>query len=147
MGNHDFKVRKSTVSWISPEGWLADRLEYVANQLNGKYFGLDLWGFGEEFQYTIYKYNKKEKEHYDWHMDQGQNNNCPRKLSLVLQLSDADEYQNGDLELFLGNTPIKTERKKGIIHAFPSYILHRVNPITSGTRRTLVVWISGPKFR
>ena len=30
---------------------------------------------------------------------------------------------------------------------FPSYLLHRVKPVTKGTRRSLVLWISGPKFK
>lgn len=146
-GDQNQKIRKCTVSWIPPEGWLAERLETVINQLNGKYFGLNLWGFGEDFQYTVYKYHKKQTEHYDWHMDQGENNNSPRKLSIVLQLSNPDEYENGDLELFLGSEQqIKVQKKRGLIYAFPSYVLHRVSPVTKGTRRTLVVWVSGPKF-
>ena len=148
-GEINQNIRDSLISWIVPDGWLSDRLEYIASQLNGKYFGLDLWGFGESFQYTTYKYNKKTKtkQHYDWHMDQGPNYNCPRKLSLVLQLSDPTEYEGGDLQLMTGTTPEICKKQKGLIYAFPSYVMHRVTPITSGTRRTLVVWISGPRLK
>lgn len=149
QGMLDKKIRISTISWIEPEGWLADKLEYIARQLNGQYFGLDIWGFGESFQYTTYKYNKKsgEQAHYDWHMDQGPNLGSPRKLSIVLQLSDPLEYEGGDLELMLGGTTTICKKQRGLIYAFPSYILHRVTPVTKGTRRTLVTWISGPKFK
>ena len=146
-GEINQNIRDSLISWIVPDGWLSDRLEYIASQLNGKYFGLDLWGFGESFQYTTYKYNKKTKQHYDWHMDQGPNDNAPRKLSLVLQLSDPTEYEGGDLQLMTGTTPEICKKQKGLIYAFPSYVMHRVSPITHGTRRTLVVWISGPRFK
>lgn len=141
------ELRTSINSWIEPEGWLADRLEHVARNLNGQYFGLDLWGFGENFQYTVYKYKKKEEAHYTWHMDTGPGPGTPRKLSMVLQLSDPSDYEGGDLELMTGSTPIVVEKRRGIIHAFPSYVLHRVTPVTKGIRRTLVVWISGPRFR
>jgi PKHD-type hydroxylase len=62
-------------------------------------------------------------------------------------LSDPSEYDGGDLEIFTGTESVALEKKKGIIHAFPSYVMHRVTPVTRGTRRTLVVWIAGPKFR
>lgn len=151
-GTLNEKVRNSIISWIEPEGWLAERLEYIARQLNGKYFGLDLWGFGENFQYTTYKYDVKKKieQHYDWHMDQGSSEGPPRKLSLVLQLSDPSEYEGGELQIMTGNSGSLGEtcrKQKGIIYAFPSYLMHRVTPVTKGIRRTLVVWISGPKFR
>lgn len=148
-GQINEKIRNSVISWIEPEGWLSEKLEYIARQLNGKYFGLDLWGFGESFQYTTYKYDKKRKtkQHYDWHMDQGPSEGPPRKLSLVLQLSDPSEYEGGNLEIMTGNSSQSCRKEKGLIYAFPSYIMHRVSPVTKGIRRTLVVWISGPKFR
>ena len=147
QGVRDENIRGSTISWLDNEGWLADRLQHIARQLNGKFFGLDLWGFGELFQYTTYKYVKKSKQHYDWHMDNGPNDNVPRKLSMVLQLSNPSEYEGGDLELMTGNIPHVCKKQKGLLYAFPSYIVHRVTPITSGTRRTLVVWTSGPRFK
>jgi|APGre2960657404_1045060.scaffolds.fasta_scaffold05716_3 PKHD-type hydroxylase len=147
QGVRDENIRGSTVSWLDNEGWLADKLQHIARQLNGKFFGLDLWGFGEQFQYTTYKYVKKSKQHYDWHMDNGPNDNVPRKLSMVLQLSHPSEYEGGDLELMTGNVPHICKKEKGLLYAFPSYIVHRVTPITNGTRRTLVVWTSGPRFK
>ena len=146
-GVNDEKIRGSTISWLDNEGWLADKLQHIDRQLNGKFFGLDLWGFGELFQYTTYKYVKKSKQHYDWHMNNGPNDNVPRKLSMVLQLSNPSEYEGGDLELMTGNIPHVCKKQKGLLYAFPSYILHRVTPITNGTRRTLVVWTSGPRFK
>jgi len=114
----DKKVRNSTISWLEPEGWIADRLEFIAQNLNGKYFGLDLWGFTENLQFTTYKYNKDgENDHYTWHMDAGPNLPSPRKLSLILQLSDPDEYEGGDLQLFLGSDDvISLKKEKGLIY-------------------------------
>jgi PKHD-type hydroxylase len=74
-------------------------------------------------------------------------NNSPRKLSMVLQLSDPSEYDGGDLEFYVQSEPIKAEKKKGIVYVFPSWVLHRVTPVTRGTRRSLVMWIAGPKFK
>ena len=146
-GGYNSEYRQSLISWINTEGWLADKIEFIARQLNGEFFGLDLWGFGEPFQYTIYKYDKDNAGHYDWHMDKGESKGAPRKLSMVLQLSDPSEYDGGDLQIMTGVDLQIAKKEKGIIYAFPSYVMHRVTPVTRGTRRTLVVWISGPRFK
>lgn len=140
-------LRKSRVGWVelTPNtGWLYDRLGFIANQMNGRFFDFALSGFVEHFQYTVYQ---GDGGCYDWHMDKGLLNSSPRKLSLVVQLSDPGEYEGGDLQLMVGADPIIAERKKGLVYAFPSWILHRVTPVTRGTRRSLVIWLAGPKFR
>lgn len=142
-------IRVSDTAWIScnPQTqFIYDNLAWVARNLNGQFFDFDLFGFVEDFQYTVYRGNGGK---YDWHLDRGPSRNglAPRKLSMVLQLSDPDEYEGGDLEIFVGHVPKKIEKKKGLIVAFPSFVLHRVTPVTNGIRRTLVVWIAGPKFR
>lgn len=145
----DEDIRVSDTSWIScnPQTqFIYDTLAWVARNLNGQFFDFDLYGFVEDFQYTVYRGNGGK---YDWHLDRGptRNGSAPRKLSMVLQLSDPSEYEGGDLEIFVGQNPKKIEKKKGLIVAFPSFVLHRVTPVTNGIRRTLVVWIAGPKFK
>lgn len=143
----NFNVRSSTVSWIyhcNETNFIYEKLGWISRQLNGEFFGFDIWGFSENLQYTKYS---SENDHYTWHMDKGAGTDSPRKLSLVLQLSDPEEYEGGDLEFFIGSEATKATKKKGIVYAFPSYIMHRVTPVTSGERKTLVVWLTGPKFR
>ena len=60
-----------------------------------------------------------------------------RKLSLVLELTDPSEYEGGQLQLNNGH-PMDTEQLRGRLFAFPSFMLHRVTPVTRGTRRSLV---------
>lgn len=141
-------IRKSKVSWISqtPESnFIYDQMAYITRCLNAQFFQFDLFGFVEDMQYTKYH---ADGGHYDWHMDKGNLHPSPRKLSLVMQLSDPDEYEGGDLEfLTRPGEPIQAKKEKGIIYAFPSYVLHRVTPVTKGTRKSLVVWVAGPKFK
>lgn len=147
-GGIDDAVRKSETGWmgLNPDtGFIYDNLGFIARQLNGQFFDFDLFGFVEDLQYTVYR---EGGGHYDWHLDRGvEGSMAPRKLSMVLQLSDPSEYEGGDLELFVAQEPVKLEKRQGLVVAFPSFVLHRVTPVTSGTRRTLVVWLSGPKFR
>lgn len=143
-------IRESKVSWVglNPDTqWIYDRLAYIVRQLNGQFYKFDLYGFNEDFQYTIY--NEEDSGHYTWHLDAGVSYNgaAPRKLSAVLQLTDPAEYEGGDLELFSSANPTQVTKQKGLVSAFPSYMLHRVSPVTKGIRKTLVVWVCGPSFK
>lgn len=142
-------IRESKVSWVglNPDTqWIYDRLAFVARSLNGQFYKFDLYGFSEDLQYTVYQGD--ESGHYTWHLDAGSSGNAaPRKLSMVLQLSDPEDYEGGDLELFSSANPTKVDKKRGLVAAFPSYMLHRVSPVTKGIRKTLVVWICGPSFK
>lgn len=143
----DTSIRKSKNSWIglsNESQFLYDKIGWISRQLNGQFFDFDITGFFEDFQYTIYD---SDSSHYDWHLDRGSAKSAPRKLSVVLQLSDPSEYEGGDLEFYIGQTPTKLEKRKGLVVAFPSFVLHRVTPVTKGVRKSLVVWLSGPKFK
>lgn len=142
-------IRESKVSWVGlnqDTQWIYDRLAFVARSLNGQFYKFDLYGFSEDLQYTVYQGD--ESGHYTWHLDAGLGGSAPpRKLSMVVQLSNPEEYEGGDLEVFASANPTKVDKKKGFIAAFPSYMLHRVSPVTKGIRKTLVVWICGPSFK
>lgn len=143
------RIRESKVAWIDntqESGWIYDRMAYIARNLNGQFYKFDLYGFSEHMQFTVYE--EDSNGHYTWHVDCGVGSSTPpRKLSLVVQLTDPEEYEGGDLEIFTSEEPTKVEKKKGMIAAFPSYALHRVTPVTKGTRRSLVVWVTGPAFK
>ena len=51
------------------------------------------------------------------------------------------------LEFMINQNIVKASREKGTIIIFPSFILHRVTPITKGTRESMVGWVSGPPYR
>ena len=141
------KVRITRTSWIRPgeeTRWFYLRMEQVARSLNDQVYQFDLRGFSEPFQYTVYHGN--EGGHYDWHVDQGKMQN-QRKLSFSVQVSDPSLYEGGELQTY-GATDISiAPKERGTVIAFPSYVLHRVTPVTAGTRKSIVAWTSGPKFR
>lgn len=141
-------IRRSNTSWLSLQDipWLYDRLAWIAAKLNGQYYSFDLEGFNEDLQYTVY--DSAVKGNYDWHCDAGSDMNVVRKLSMVLFLTDPAEYEGGELQLQIGGgEPITMDKTKGMLHCFPSYMLHRVTPTTKGIRKSLVVWLTGPSFR
>jgi PKHD-type hydroxylase len=139
-------IRKSNVVFIQPteeNEWVYRRLTDIVVGINSQYFNFDLTGFNEGLQFTEYV---APDGHYDFHVDKIYNQ-VIRKLSIVLQLTDPETYTGGDFEFNDGPVIEKLSRKKGTLLAFPSYYLHRVTPVTSGIRHSLVGWVSGPQFK
>ena len=72
---------------------------------------------------------------------------------MTVQLSNGKDYSGGELEFDLknkktGNTKqiCKAGKEKGTIVVFPSFIWHRVRPVTKGKRMSLVMWNIGAPF-
>jgi len=145
-GGLNKQIRRSNVSWLSKDAssaWVFEKLAHVASTLNAENFRFDLTGFGEALQMT--HYDQSEHGMYGWHTDF--NAEISRKLSLVVQLSDPSEYEGGNLQLMAGSEIINVKKRRGLIAAFPSYVVHQVTPVTQGNRQSLVSWVSGPAFR
>jgi PKHD-type hydroxylase len=153
-GSNNPNIRRSNTSWITQEHcpWLYDKLSWIVQQLNGQFYNYDLWGFSEDMQYTTY--TSEDQGFYDYHQDSMgftvQDNidrRLPRKFSISLQLTDPSEYEGGDLLIRSGTEPSYAPKQKGQVVAFPSFMLHKVTPVTSGVRKSLVVWVTGPAFK
>jgi PKHD-type hydroxylase len=141
-------LRITRVAWIEnkpPIQWLHARLSEMVLQINAQFYRYDLYGLNEAFQYTVYE--GAQGGYYGWHVDMGEKRYEPRKFSLSLQLSDPSDYEGGDLVLEAGDGPYRGEKSPGSLIAFPSFVLHRVVPVTSGVRKSLVIWVAGPEFR
>ncbi len=145
-GDLDNSTRDSKISWIKPgenSSWLFAKMTDLIGSMNNQYFNFDLSGLVEGFQFTEYN---SPAGHYDYHMDRMSGVKI-RKLSLTMQLSDPEDYEGGDLEFLCGGKPESASREKGAITFFPSWVMHRVTPVTKGTRYSLVAWITGPNFK
>jgi PKHD-type hydroxylase len=141
------RIRVTRTAWlegIAENKWIYDRVQQIAMMINAMAYRFDLMGFSERIQYSVY--HASEGGHYDWHVDQG-----PlvtrRKLSLTVQLTEPSQYRGGDLQFLSGSLTETAPRDRGTMIAFPSYGVHRVAPVTQGTRKSLVIWITGPQFR
>ncbi len=143
---YDDELRKSSVMFIEniPENdWIYSKLASIAMASNNERYWFDLLGFHQELQLTRYSTG----DFFDWHLDFGAGEISARKLSMTIQLSESDEYEGGDLEFMINQNIVKAPRKKGTIIVFPSFIMHRVTPITKGVRQSIVGWVSGPPYR
>jgi len=162
------KVRESEVIF-SDDKELYDIINPFIATANEKAGWNFQWDFTESCQFTKYGLN----QYYNWHQDGSPEcypndhrfigyRNKYRKLSTVIALSDGSDYKGGDFEMDLRDKPmkdikdikdvrriitIKELRKKGTIIVFPSFVWHRVKPVLSGTRYSLVSWTIGSPWK
>jgi len=145
-GDLDLSERRSKINWLAPSDetvWIYEKITNAVLTLNSKYFNFDLFGFTEAFQVT--KYTAPDGC-YDAHVDTVANG-IIRKLTAVVQLTHPDEYEGGGLELVYSKNPTPMEKTLGRLVLFPSYVLHRVVPVSSGTRYSMVCWATGAPFK
>jgi len=155
--------RNSDLVWLN-DTWIYREIQPFVHQANKRAGWNFDWDFSESCQFTKYKLN----QYYDWHCDSWDkvydHPNTPshgkiRKLSMTCQLTDGSEYSGGELEFdFRQYSPQMRDeaqhlRKateilpKGSIIIFPSFVWHRVKPVTKGVRYSLVVWHLGYPFK
>lgn len=140
--------RDSSIKWLMPgpdTAWVFERIRDAVNGVNN-FFKFEFDGF-KGIQIARYGIGG----HYIWHSDLGVGLNSRRKLSISVQLSAPEDYDGGELEFQIlqdeHNEPLKVGKERGSTIFFPSYMTHRVTPVTRGTRWSLVTWINGPPFR
>jgi PKHD-type hydroxylase len=137
--------RRSKVRWVDYDPDLYGKVAEVVANVNAHHWRFELSGIFEQMQ--LAKYEAANNAIYDWHQDFGASISS-RKLSLTLQLSDAESYAGGDLQIFkAAGEVLNAPRVRGTVIIFPAYQLHRVTPVTKGVRHSLVAWIGGPAFR
>jgi len=142
-GDELHQMRKSEIKWIPQNPhfkWIYERLAKLIIEANEALWQFDLASIIDSIQFTVYH---EGGGHYNWHLDIGPRELSWRKISLTIQMSEDEDYEGGELEFMRGPIPTKAPRGKGVVVVFPSYILHRVSPVTKGTRKSMVLWVGG----
>ena len=146
--NRDHNMRRADLVWVDDvpgQGWVMAQIIDIVRAAN-RTFSFDLTAFHESPQ--IASYDADREGHFDWHADIGDGALASqRKLTMVAQLSSPDDYDGGRLELMPSAQVLVAKSERGSVTVFPSYVLHRVTPVTRGLRRSLTIWAHGPAFR
>jgi PKHD-type hydroxylase len=173
----DTKQRNSWVTWVPTSNWIAGYVWWYIQRANRENFQYDLGGFdGEALQYTEYDKSQHYYWHTDGGLDTAHQvqsreqsyksisdsqyatteqfkdslilkTEKARKLSFSLLLTDPGEYEGGELQFNSCGGSFYSPQERGTIVIFDSRISHRVKKIRSGTRKSLVGWVIGPRWR
>ena len=144
------EVRDADLYAIHPEKdnmWIFDKLGNIVNCVNTMHFDYEITGITHSLQLLHYRHKPDEDTngHYNWHIDSGPGHSALRKISISVQLTEDKYYEGGELEVFDHGGPVIGTKEQGSVHLFPSYMPHKVHPMKSGERWSLVIWVHGYK--
>ena len=166
-------TRKSKIVWFTDQELkkaMRSAVDIVNYQAGWRY---DI-GESEQFQFTVYDEGDHYDWHTDgqcdhwcaresslFHSIKAEDMNLkytpdPLLLGTVRKISVSailnDDYEGGELsfstiekDATVNITNIKA--RKGDLIVFPSFIEHKVSPVTKGTRYSVVAWYGGPPFK
>lgn len=138
-------LRNSTIRWVQGVPDVVNTLWPFVWESNRKAYNFDI---ATIFDVQFTEYNADEQQFYGWHHDINftADTGYDRKISVIIQLSDPEDYEGGEFEFQELQAP-ETFKKRGSVLTFPSYLTHQVKPVTKGTRHSLVTWVEGPRWR
>jgi len=117
---------------------------YISNK---ERFGYKLFDYEEQFlHYNIYSSDNKGQ--YDWHTDSEEYFSLDIKLTVLINVSE-EPYEGGQFKLNATGSPMEINElsNPGDMIMFKSHILHKVEPVTKGTRKSLTIFLKGPDFK
>ncbi len=145
----DHNLRRAELVWLDDvegTGWIMDRIIDLVRHANREAYDFALTDFSESPQ--VARYGAERQGHFTWHADIGDGPVAARrKLTMVVQLSDPEGYEGGALQVMPSAQEIEAPRTRGSATLFPSFLLHRVTPVSAGERHSLTIWAHGPRFR
>jgi predicted 2-oxoglutarate/Fe(II)-dependent dioxygenase YbiX len=132
--------RKSESAWLTPEQVpeLYETISRTLKHCNDRHYRFAIFGMD---QIQVIKY--VPGCFFIDHTDIAHAHAAHRKISLIVQLSSPEDYAGGDVVL-AGRTTVPKARGSGCV--FPSWVLHRVDAVTAGTRYSLAAWARGTWF-
>ena len=140
----DLSTRDTTVSFIDINHWFGLKMNDFAIQANK----ICKWGFHLENHEAVQYAEYGPAQHYNWHVDTFflSGKDVDRKVTVVCLMNDPSAFEGGQFQIRF-NQEYTAPLQKGTIIAFPSFLEHRVIPITSGVRYSATMWVNGPRFR
>jgi PKHD-type hydroxylase len=135
--------KKAWIPYTDETAWLYGRVYDVVSMYNEEYFRFEPLDMVERIVYNVYE----EGAGLDWHIDLASSPPfSTRKLAVTIQLSNSDDYREGFLEFELDER-YSMPRTAGTFVIYPSFLWHRVTPVTKGTRKSLTFWVGGTSFK
>ncbi len=142
-------IKTSIIKFVTYEP-LKEQLKNIIDEVyrvNITTFGYNLYSLRNKEILFYNLYTSKLKSQYGWHMDgELYNENSDSKFTLIINLS-SKKYTGGKFYFFFEKpVHVKELDNPGSVILFKSYLVHKVDPVIKGERRTLSCWLKGPRF-
>jgi hypothetical protein len=152
VDDNPIRISDNSFHGVTEENaWFFQKLNLAIESINDSVYGFEIYGY-KDYQYAEYDGSVAGK--YGVHMDLIMTDAKPadlldtRKLSMTLLLSEPNkDFTGGDFLIYEGANPTNVTMNRGAMIFFPSFMLHEVTPVLSGIRKSIVVWVEGPKFK
>ena len=137
-------VRRTKLRFLNTgeHRWIDDIIWVEANRANA----LFQFEVLPVLEIQLARYDAEDQGFFEWHADTVPED-LTRKISITVPLSDPHEFEGGIMEFNENGAIHQPRQSNGCPIMFPSWLLHRVTPVTAGRRYSLVAWIRGPAWR
>ena len=144
-GYSENDTRNSTIRWVQDVPGMTGRIWPFVWEANRMAYNFDISCI---FDVQFTEYHGSENQFYSWHNDVDfvKDTGYDRKISVIIQLSDPEDYEGGEFQFKHVQAP-EGFKKRGSVLTFPSYLEHQVTTVTEGQRYSLVTWVEGPRWR
>jgi len=120
---------------------IGNKIIPIIEQINGSEFKFEIDDV-PQIELGVYAVG----DHYFWHEDiEPVTAKRTRKLSFSINLNT--DYDGGELKFGGREDNWVKSNAPGHIVVFPSYMTHKVSPVTSGKRYQVFGWATGPRFK
>lgn len=127
-----------------PQDFPFDPIRQITKQANDEIYDFKLLGIIDQDFPQVYQY--KQDDFYKMHLDINPMA-ATRKLSFIINLTDASEYEGGGLEFLNADTDTNNINEQGALLIFPAFLPYQIKPVTSGVKNVIIGHIHGAVFR
>ena len=138
----DLSIRDVNKVGITHEIGIGATLTGMGMNMNSKSWKFDITN-SNQTEFLQYDKDGHYRSHVDTFISPTQKE--VRKITVLAFLND--DFEGGRFYIKNGHERTYPEQKKGTVIAFPSFLQHGVEPVTSGIRRSIVTWLVGPWFK
>jgi PKHD-type hydroxylase len=141
---YDKTFRDSNQVGVNHDNPVVEKVREISKFANENYFKINISQYSKENHFIRYDSGGKFEQHADtiWNADVKDLDKKPvRKLSCITLLND--DFTGGKLALWYTGNRYSFPFNAGDVIFFPSYVQHKVDPVESGVRYSLVSWSYG----
>lgn len=126
------------------EGFPFINIRDITKHANMQVFDFSLMGIIDQDFPQVYRYD--QNDFYNMHIDLTPM--APsRKITFLINLSDPDTYEGGDIEFLNVDIDTAITREQGNCLVFPSFMPYSITPVTKGTKHLIVGHVHGAIFK